>query len=434
MDVGLLTTIATSLGTTSHARQGAEVHAVEDSGHAREVEKPNRFAHGFHGRGLALGVLRQELKFAMSGNFRSELPGYAESSGGATASEVAAETLNAAKKLVLHSSADAGSTLVSLKSRVEEAAIAAREIVGGSDDLGDVEDAVQLVNEGLDELEAEAAQTFQSSASVLAVETELRQRSTIRIRTQEGDIVKLDLRRMESFSAIDVMVNGEGGTASTTQIEVSSGSRLSFSVNGDLNEAELAAIQNIFAQAEAIADEFFAGDLGAAFDLASGLEYDTEQLARVSMRFREKQVSEVVYAAIGSVQAPPAAEIGPVVAASSEATPEVAVTPAVVVVAEPEQPVQGENTGEVPVGDSALAGLFDLVSNFLRSVAGSFEGDSGNNAINAKYVYSESFKLELLKTVMQVAAPSESEGAATLASSIIDATSETGDIPARSGG
>ena len=96
--------------------------------------------------------------------------------------------------------------------------------------------------------------------------------------------------------------------------------------------------------------------------------------------------------------------------------------------------MQGEETGEAPVDNSALAGLFDLVSNFMRSVAESFESHSGNNAISAKYFYSESFKLELLKTVIKVAAPSESEGAAALASSIIDATSDTTDTQAESAG
>jgi len=434
MDMGETTTVATTLNTYSRTLQSAKVREVVHSNDAREVGRPRRFAHGFRSRGLALGIFQQELKLALSAGFRRAFHGYTESTDGATAREIAAETLRSVKKLSIDSSAAASGTFVNLKSKVEQAATTAHEIAGSNEDFGELEEAIQLVNEGLDELEAEAAQTFKSSASVLAVFTELSQRSTIRIRTQEGDIVRLDLRRTDNLSATDVALSDEDGSASAVQIEVSSSSRLSFTVKGDLNEAELAAIQNIFAQAEAIANEFFEGDLAAAFDLASALEFDTEQLARLSMRFHERQLTEVNFAAVGSLQTGPMAEIEPVLVTSNEATPEASASPPVAadqadvmeaIATEAGQPVQGEQSGELRSIESALAGLFDLVSNFLRSVAGSFEGDNGNKANSARYIYSESFKLELLKTVIEVAAPGESKGDAEMVRPVlIDAVLE----------
>ena len=359
-----------------------------------------------------------------------------------TSDEVADEALGTARQLVSESPATASKTLISFRAKVQESASYVRQTVSSPDDIEDVDNVVARVDAGLDGLQEEVASNRESTASVLAVDTSSRQRSTIRIRTQEGDVVKLSLRRLDSLSATDVAVSDGNGSATSTEVSVSSRSRMMLKVEGDLNESELAAIQNVFARAEQIADEFFGGDIGAAFNLAQGFEFDTEQLARVNMRFRMRQVSNIAFAE--SVRPAPLASVGtpvvlppevreqpvpggppvvdakPVTSAPPSAAAPVAVEPA----GGPVKTVPFETNPVEPAApdlSSTLAGFFDALSAFLQSVGEGFQAEKGSGSFT--YHYSESFKLNLLKAVINTVAPGDSTDAAANAESVIDEVS-----------
>lgn len=411
-----------------------------DTRHSVEHERGSRshrhdHDHG-HRRGRGLGILRQEIRQALTATFRlnfaASLPAYNANSGGESPEAVADDALSAARQLAARSPLEARNSLVELRGEVEQAANSARQTIG-DDDNREIEDAIGRVSEGLDDLDDDAARNVESSASVLSVETRLRQRSTIRIRTQEGDIVRFDLRRAERMSATDIAVADGDNSFTSTQVEVSSRTRSVLKVEGDLNEAELAAIEKVFAQAEAIADEFFGGDLAAAFDLAAGLEYDTEQLSRVKMRFREKQVSNISYAAIQTTAPQPTPQPKPIESIAttdpvSGPEPVIAEAPTTVADVTPEvaatQVVEPEVVAEPPaVANDAIAGFAQMLSNFLQAVNEGFEIESGSQ----RFYYSESFRLEILKSVLQVSAPEESGEAPSLAAAMIDAVSEADD-------
>jgi hypothetical protein len=73
----------------------------------------------------------------------------------------------------------------------------------------------------------------------------------------------------------------------------------------------------------------------------------------------------------------------------------------------------------VPViADDAIAGFFQMITNFTRTVSESFE--IGGNGSSYRYQYAESFKLELLKAVFTTAAPADSEPVAAKAAQLID--------------
>ncbi len=68
-----------------------------------------------------------------------------------------------------------------------------------------------------------------------------------------------------------------------------SSSGYSFSVEGDLNEAEMTAIEDLLEQVNGLADEFYDGDLATAFDMALDLESDGDQIAQFSLNMRQQQ-------------------------------------------------------------------------------------------------------------------------------------------------
>ncbi len=423
MDISGISTSLHTAGLVSQPARG-ELKPADD----RTAEVPREKGISAR-RGLALGILKQEL----AAWFRARsVHGHARAP--ATAGDVADEAIGAARQAVAESPSTAARSLISFRARVEQAAAYAREVVASENEAQDIDDVVAKVGEGLDELENEVANYRESSASVLSVDTRSKQRSTIQIRTQEGDIVRFSLKRVDSMSASDVAYADGEMSITSTEVSVSSRSRMMMSVEGDLNEAETAAIQNVFAQAEMIADEFFDGDIGAAFNVAQGFEFDTEQLARVNMRFRMHEMTNVAYAE--TVRAIPAPTIEPPVVTPPVITPVVVEAP-VDVVAKP-APVPNpilENIGPDSEADarpdaepavsspgaSAIENFLDALGAFLRTVGDGF-ASSGSDF---RYHYSDSFKLEMLKAVLHTVAPSDALEASDKASSLIDGIVES---------
>lgn len=477
-------TATTSLYGSSTSQQTQSLKQVFKSAPVAETAaaEPAREGAKALGRaeGFALGALRQEIRGALINKFSVAFPsavgGYEQAAP--TPSDVAGDALAAAGQVVKSAPLDAGAALKQLRDDVAEAGDKVRDVLE-EDDLDDVEDAMARIGKGLDKADDDAARNTVSSASFLSAESTLRQRSTIKIRTQEGDVVKLDLRRRESFSAEDVSLRGPEGSFTSTEVSVSSRSRLAFTVKGDINEKEFAAIKGVFERAESIAADFFGGDLAKAFDAASSLDYDSEQLARVSLRLRERETTRVNFAQIGVFQpaveagpeAPPAEEPRVVLrapravapsppadaidaAAATEAPADVrartagigatpadpgkaaaaieavAVTEASVASSAQTTPVgstpsdaseAAAETGapaaaEPPEAGNPIDAFAEMLGSFLRSTLEGF-GNGGDQ----RFFFGESFRLNILKTVVSVGAPEGAEQAAETAGKLIDA-------------
>ncbi len=409
-----------SIVASTSVRATADIHSMQKNIEACD-ECHDHGQDDTYQRERALGVFQQEMRTTMKSSFRAKFAvpqgGYAQAAP--AADDVAAETLGAAKQLVAESPTNSGKALISFRAKVHETASYVRETVGVRDDIAEVDDAIAKIDDGLNTLEEEVAANRESSASVLNVEMRSKQRSSIRIRTQEGDVVKLSISRRDRMEASDTAVSDANGTASTTEVEISSRSRMTLKVDGDLNDAEMAAIQNVFAQAEDIANQFFNGDIGAAFELAAGVEFDTEQLARVNMGFRSFQSSEISYreTSVTRLTAPPPA--APVATPPGDSdTSSVATATAVAATDAVEAPAANTAVADEPaapaIDSSALADFFGLLSNFLRSVGSGFDGGDTTDKVSFRLHHSESFKLTILKSVMHAAAPDEpAEAAAT---------------------
>ena len=436
--------ISTSVSANSFASSSMAVTDFHRSERMEGTREPRHdHENGHHGKsrkGLALGVFKQELHIALKAHFHAKFAvmqqGYARQHEPETSDDVAEKALGAAKQLVAEEPTKAAKSLISFRSKVEETASYVRETVGDYDDVAEVDDAVAKVHQGLSKLEDEVAANRESSASVLAVDTRSKQRSTIQIRTQEGDIVRLSLRHIDSTFASDVAYSNNEISLTSTEVAVSSRSRMMLKVEGDLNESEMAAIQNVFAQAESIADEFFSGDISAAFNIAQDFEFDTGQLARVNIGFRMRQVTNVSYAEAARPATPaPALEpvveqVSPVPVALANSALESFTTPTTTATPVVELPVtfDGEDVTETiapaesvetaaPFAD-ALSSFFEQLTAFIRTVGEGFA--VGSASASHSYHYSESFKFNLLKAVMHTVAPSDAGNAAEKAEAVID--------------
>ena len=167
-------------------------------------------------------------------------------------------------------------------------------------------------------------------SSTTNLEYQRREATVLRLRTQEGDVVKLKLRNVETTTAeVGQQVDGET-VVSNLSLSSTSRSRLLISVRGDINDAELAAIQGVADQAAQLAGSFFNGNLNQAFQAASDFAIDASQLAKVSLKLSVRERLSFAQTVVGNTlgQAlPPATDGGEEVTSPAPQTGTVAPKP-----------------------------------------------------------------------------------------------------------
>jgi hypothetical protein len=103
--------------------------------------------------------------------------------------------------------------------------------------------------------------------------------TSLTIKTREGDIVTLSSNSFSQLDAFEYNSRGEIQTDSanarasqhTREITLTTGEQFSFSVQGDLNEQELADIEAIVKGVDSIAAEVAEGDMDEAFEKAMSM-------------------------------------------------------------------------------------------------------------------------------------------------------------------
>jgi len=253
------------------------------------------------------------------------------------------------------------------------------------------------------DVEADEQQPAQERAPSTNLEYQRREATVLRLRTREGDVVKLKLRSVETTTvAVGEQVDGET-VVSNLELNTSSRTRLVLSVQGDINDAELAAIQNVAQQASELAGSFFNGNLNDAFQIAGNFAIDGEQLAKVSLRL---SVRERLNFAQNVVAQNPAAALPPTTAANDEVaaptsqaatvvpklvggstTPAVTETPVPLPAApvtttaatETDEPTEPATVDDEPTtGPANLLDAFQALADFLNTIADFIENLLGS--------------------------------------------------------
>ncbi len=121
--------------------------------------------------------------------------------------------------------------------------------------------------------------------------------SDLSITTADGDLVSISFSALEETYASESFNYGSDHDSSEMSYESnkysSSAMNFSFSVQGDLDEEELQAIQSLIKDISRIEKDFFAGNLDDAFNKAVALGYDEAQLRSFNLELRQTQTSVV---------------------------------------------------------------------------------------------------------------------------------------------
>lgn len=148
---------------------------------------------------------------------------------------------------------------------------------------------------GLDKFEDDLFNPKPASVSVSQAQyASLSNKAEYKFTTAEGDEVSISFAdAYESQSASRYQQNGN----SESFVSESSQSRelsFSMSVNGDLNENEQKAINELMADLQSVSSTFFSGDLDKAFEEAQALSLGNEQLVAFSMDLRQTKTVATV--------------------------------------------------------------------------------------------------------------------------------------------
>lgn len=105
------------------------------------------------------------------------------------------------------------------------------------------------------------------------------------LRTQDGDVVTINAGSLYGKAAHN---NGTAiGYAEFNK------DYFNFSVTGELDEGELAAINDLLTQVNDVAELFFSGDVYAAYDHVLQIGFDEEEIAQFALHLKQTQVTQV---------------------------------------------------------------------------------------------------------------------------------------------
>ena len=134
-----------------------------------------------------------------------------------------------------------------------------------------------------------------SQSSQFYQNLETSQSSDIQITTQEGDLVTISFQ--QQFSRTESNQSSASGSLSDTQLSAFSSqqsfsstqfqSQISFSVEGDLNDDEQAALSNLFDDLGELTDQFFQGNTDAVFQLSNTLDFNSDELSGLSVNLQQ---------------------------------------------------------------------------------------------------------------------------------------------------
>jgi len=141
---------------------------------------------------------------------------------------------------------------------------------------------------GLDEFEDNLFNPMPASVGVTQAQyASLSNNAQYSFTTAEGDEVTISFADAFKSQSASSYQRGKGGEALVSESSQSRELSFSMSVNGDLNDKEQEAINELMENLQNVSKTFFSGDLDQAFEEAQELSLGNEQLVAFSMDLRQ---------------------------------------------------------------------------------------------------------------------------------------------------
>lgn len=164
-----------------------------------------------------------------------------------------------------------------------------------------------LASQGAPSAGGDAATTAAAQRTAVAEATRAvsKQKFSLDILTAEGDRVSIRFKSVNVTSSAAAQVSDGTTTSTAAEASVISRGRFKVEVNGNLNDAEKAAIGDLLDKVDDIADDFFGGDVQEAFAAASRVGLDSDALSAFSLRLSySRSVAAAAYASTAGIGSP----------------------------------------------------------------------------------------------------------------------------------
>ncbi len=173
----------------------------------------------------------------------------------------------------------------------------AREILDG---LGALTDSIssnidQTEDKTMDALSAlapgqQTSEDAQVSRLMAAERYQEAETLSLKVKTQDGDEVTISFSKSSQYEgSFGIEKDQQGNSQSLFNISRNESSAYKFSVEGDLDNDEIDALQNLIKDVNEISNEFFDGDVQKAFDMASEFRMDKTELASMNLRLTQSE-------------------------------------------------------------------------------------------------------------------------------------------------
>lgn len=261
------------------------------------------------------------------------------------------------------------------------------------------------------------SQPVATEKSALAAREVVKERLSLDILTAEGDKVSIRFKSVNVTEVAAATAANESGSATAIQAQVIARGRFKVEVDGDLNEAERAAIGDLLDKVDDIANEFFSGDVQAAFSAAARVGLESEALSAFDLRLSYSRSLAAVKTYAGNarlggqpaatpptpVEAPKLPEVTPAPVDSATSAPVAPVATEAVAVApvEPQAPaVEGIATSAAVAQNTArAASAMETITQFAKDVLERLDKDDESDAPKFSLRWKVEFMLKAFGSV-----------------------------------
>ncbi|MCK5665491.1 MAG: DUF5610 domain-containing protein [Thiotrichaceae bacterium] len=178
----------------------------------------------------------------------------------------------------------------------------------------DIDTSYELIQQGLsrlddqlngivnDDSEAEKGSS-QIQQAAMQSSYSRNENTQLEIITKDGDKVLIDLNKQQSAQSTRSYSNDGNAENYTESRSISASSGLSYQLQGELDEDEQKAIDELLNDIAKVSDSFFSGKVQKAFDLAVNMDFDSEELTRFSLNMNYQETSQIAISTYNTYQA-----------------------------------------------------------------------------------------------------------------------------------
>jgi hypothetical protein len=118
-----------------------------------------------------------------------------------------------------------------------------------------------------------------------------RQSTELKIKTRDGDTVTIKVQKAEDYRSSQSAYQDGTTQIFNSEQSYSQSKGLVYSVEGNLDEGELKAVNDLVGEVKELSDNFFNGDTQAAFHHALDIGYDSNEIASFAFNISHTQTS-----------------------------------------------------------------------------------------------------------------------------------------------